>query len=155
MTGYESQIINEFVFKHDILVKSVDKIKQYKNPVAIHVRRGDYVKNTNYWVVTEEYIQNAINQFLDDDYTFIVFSDDIDWCKTVFPEGVVYMENNTQFEDLCMMSLCKHNIISNSTFSWWGAFLNKNKSKRVVAPKNWYSDSRSVDYMYPNNWMIL
>ena len=47
MTGYESQIINEFVFKHDILVKSVDKIKQYKNPVAIHVRRGDYVKNTN------------------------------------------------------------------------------------------------------------
>jgi hypothetical protein len=152
---YENEIIKEFKFKSFIKNKCLGIIKQYKNPVSIHIRRGDYINHPNYWVVTPEYIQNALSQFNDKEYTFLVFSDDIKWCKQVFPEGVVFIEGNDQFEDLCLMSLCDHNIIANSTFSWWGAFLNQNSNKKVVAPKNWFTSSKSIDDLYPNSWIVL
>lgn len=155
LKGYEKEIIKEFKFKSHILNKSQQIVNFYKNPVSIHVRRGDYVAHPNYWVVTPEYIQDALNKFNDDEYTFLVFSDDIEWCKQVFPEGVVFIEGNNQFEDLCIMSLCDHNIIANSSYSWWGAFLNQNPNKKVIAPKNWFSDKKDVSYLYPKEWIIL
>jgi hypothetical protein len=152
---YEEQLIKEFKFKQHILDKSKQIINQYKEPVAVHIRRGDYVKHPGFWTVTPEYIQNALNYFTDKEYTFLIFSDDIEWCKEVFPDGVIFMEENNQFEDLCMMSLCDHNIISNSTFSWWGAFLNKNTNKKIIAPNNWYTDNRDITNLYPKNWIII
>jgi hypothetical protein len=152
---YENEIIKEFTFKQYILNKCQLEINKYPNPVSIHVRRGDYIKHPNYWVVTPEYIQEALNQFNDDEYTFLVFSDDIEWCKQVFPEGVVFVDGNNQFEDLCMMSLCHHNVIANSTFSWWGAFLNQNPNKKIIAPKNWSSDKKDVSYLYPKKWIVI
>lgn len=153
--GYEKEIIKEFKFKSHILNKSQQIINFYKNPVSIHVRRGDYVKHPGYWVVTPEYIQEALDKFNDDEYTFLVFSDDIEWCKQVFPEGVIFIEGNNQFEDLCIMSLCDHNIIANSSYSWWGAFLNQNPNKKVIAPKNWFSDKKDVSYLYPKEWITI
>jgi hypothetical protein len=152
---YEEQLINEFKFKQHILDKSKQIINQYKEPVAVHVRRGDYVAHPNYWTVTPEYLQEALNHFTDQEYTFLVFSDDIEWCKNTFPEGIIYVEGNNQFEDLCLMSLCHHNIISNSSYSWWGAFLNKNENKKVIAPSNWFTEPKSLNGLYPKNWKII
>jgi hypothetical protein len=113
------------------------------------------VAHPNYWVVTPEYLQEALNHFTDQEYTFLVFSDDIEWCKNTFPEGVIYVEGNNQFEDLCMMSLCDHNIIANSSYSWWGAFLNKNPNKKIIAPSNWFTEPKPLNDLYPNNWIVI
>jgi len=152
---YANSILTDFKFKSHILEKCSKFISRYTNTVSVHIRRGDYVKHPGYWVVTTEYLQNALNYFSDHDYTFLVFSDDIQWCKEIFPNEVIFIEGNNQFEDLCLMSLCEHNIISNSTFSWWGAFLNQNPNKKVVAPKNWFTSSKSIDDLYPDNWIVI
>lgn len=152
---FEQEILKDFTFNSFILNKCIKKISEYNNSVSIHVRRGDYVKHPGYWTVTPEYIQETLNYFTDQEYTFLIFSDDIDWCKQVFPEGVVFIEGNSQFEDLCLMSLCDHNIISNSTFSWWGAYLNKNKNKKIIAPSNWFIPSKPLTDLYPNNWIVI
>lgn len=149
---FKEDIINEFKFKSNILDKCSNIIGQYKNTVAVHVRRGDYVKLPHYWVVTPEYIQSALEYFTDDEYTFLIFSDDIRWCKEVFPEGVIFMEGNNQFEDLCLMSLCDHNIIANSSYSWWAAFLNQNKNKKVITPNMWFSEYKDLSDLYPQDW---
>jgi hypothetical protein len=149
---YKDEIIKDLTFKPQILNKCNEILKDYKNTVAIHVRRGDYVKLPNYWVVTPEYIQQALEYFTDNEYTFLVFSDDIQWCKEVFPEGVIFMEGNNQYEDLCLMSLCNHNIIANSSYSWWGAFLNQNPNKIVVAPNQWFSEYKDLSNLYPQQW---
>jgi hypothetical protein len=153
--SHKDVILKEFTFKKEILEKCINAMSVYQNSVAVHVRRGDQVAHPNMWNVSLEYLQEALMQFTDKKYTFIVFSDDIGWCKQVFPEGVVFMEGNTQFEDLCMMSLCQHNIISNSTYSWWAAYLNKNINKRVIAPKNWFVNEKSLLDLYLPTWNVI
>jgi hypothetical protein len=148
-------ILQEFAFKNEILDKCALQISKYENPVAIHIRRGDQVAHPNMWNVSLEYIQAALKQFSDDQYTFLIFSDDIEWCKQVFPDGVVFIEGNNQYNDLCLMSLCNHNIISNSSYSWWAAYLNQNKNKKIVAPSNWFIPAKPLTDLYPNNWIII
>jgi hypothetical protein len=153
--GYKNEIKKEFTFKQEILTKNIQIISTYSNPVSIHIRRGDYVNHPNYWSITPEYIQKALSYFDDDEYTFLIFSDDINWCKQIFPEGVIYIEGNNAFEDLCLMSLCNHNIIANSSFSWWGAYLNNNINKKIIAPSNWFANSKPLIDLYPPNWIII
>lgn len=150
----KQEILKDFTFKPSILDNCLSKISLYPNPVSIHIRRGDYVNHPGFWNITPEYIQEAFNYFTDDEYTFLIFSDDIEWCKQIFPEGVVFIEGN-QFEDLCLMSLCDHNIISNSSYSWWGAYLNQNENKKVIAPKNWFIPAKPLNDLYPNDWIII
>jgi hypothetical protein len=152
---YDNEIKKEFTFKQEILTKSSKTISSYINPVSIHVRRGDYVKHPDYWTITPEYIQESLNHFNDDEYTFLIFSDDISWCKQVFPEGVIFIEGNNAFEDLCLMSLCNHNIISNSSFSWWGAYLNNNPNKKTIAPSKWFTNPKSLTDLYPFKWINI
>jgi hypothetical protein len=152
---YKKYILNDFTFKDEILNKYQGQISQYINPVAIHIRRGDYVNHPGFWNITPEYIQEAFHYFSDNKYTFLIFSDDIEWCKQIFPEGVIFIEGNNQFEDLCLMSLCDHNIISNSSYSWWGAYLNQNKNKKIIAPKNWFTPAKPLNDLYPKNWTII
>jgi hypothetical protein len=148
-------IFKEFTFKDEILDKCKLEISKYTNPVAIHIRRGDQVAHPNMWNVSLEYIQAALEQFIDEEYTFLIFSDDIEWCKQVFPEGVVFMEGNDQYEDLCLMSLCNHNVISNSSYSWWAAYLNQNENKKVVVPSNWFIPEKPLTDLYLNNWIVI
>ena len=77
------------------------------------------------------------------DKKYLIFSDDLEWCKENFDfiENKVIIEGNTDYQDLYLMSLCKNNIICNSTFSWWGAWLNKNDKKIVIAPEKWFSSA--------------
>lgn len=114
--------------------------------VAIHVRRGDYLRvGFHDPFVGEPYLRRAVNAFLDDGKTaFLVFSDDIPWCRRFFDRSEFaqarfwYSGNDDPLDDLYLMSLCAHNVVSNSSFSWWGAWLNENPSKRVIAPSMWF-----------------
>lgn len=116
------------------------------NSVALHVRRGDYTNQyaSFFGTVPDAYYQKAIDEISSQIASpkFFVFSDDIAWCKkNLSLKEAVFVDHNTgddSFKDILLMSACKHNIIANSTFSWWGAWLNSNISKVVVAPKVWF-----------------
>jgi hypothetical protein len=122
---------------------------EYKDYVSIHVRRGDYVQHANSFPpVTDDYLIKAFNFFCPLKTKFIFFSDDIRWCVdftkkwfSAFDDvDFIFSEGRNEFEDLSLMASCSHNIIANSTFSWWGAWLNPNPDKIVVSPSmyNWF-----------------
>ena len=118
--------------------------------VAIHVRRGDYVNNPFYVDLSKtDYYERAISQFKGEE--FLVFSDNIDWCKKMFKgKEFTFSEGNSEIEDLNMMAGCKGIIMANSSFSWWGAFLG-DKNKRVIAPKEWFTDTK-MKVNLPKQW---
>ena len=135
--------------------------------VAIHVRRGDMVKNPevakihgscnlDYYQRAMSYVESKVEQ-----PSYFVFSDDIAWCKehlnSKFPIYFVSgNEGDRAYWDIQLMRYCKHNIIANSSFSWWGAWLNNTPNKIVVSPINWFnhSDSDTKD-LIPNNWIRI
>ena len=136
-----------------LLAKKTDKI----NKVAVHIRRGDYLKNPNYHaVLNKEYYYKAFELF--PDYKFLIFSDDIEWCKKSFTgELFEFYEGKTDLEEILMMSYCEHNIIANSSFSWWGAWINENKDKKVVAPKKWFGPLARLETkdIYCEDWIKI
>jgi hypothetical protein len=155
---YKEDILKELTFKTEILDKAKKIIKSFDNKeiVAIHIRRGDNVVNPVFPLISLEYIQQALNHFSDKEYNFIVISDDISYCKEIFPNGVFFSDGENDFVDLCLMSLANHNIISNSSFSWWGAYLNNNPNKKVIAPSNWFKDkSINTNDLIPNSWNLI
>ncbi|WP_022932606.1 alpha-1,2-fucosyltransferase [Treponema bryantii] len=127
--------------------------------ISIHIRRGDYITE-GVPLVPDAYYREAlvyINKKIEDPH-FFVFTDDKDYCKSLFSDNQNFtiVEGNTganSFRDMQLMSLCKHNIIANSTFSFWGAFLNKNSEKIVIAPNIAFKDC-SCPYICPD-WIIL
>lgn len=147
-----------------------------KQLVSLHVRRGDYLlpKHNHYCILGLDYYNEAIQYFIQEieKYHFVVFSNDIDWCKENLIEGdmVTFLEpdaadygwsapSETGIEDLILMSLCDHNIIGNSSYSWWAAFKNENKNKVVICPKNYVRDFSSFRHIngnyYPNEWITI
>lgn len=119
-----------------------------ENAVSLHVRRGDYLEerysNVYCDICTEQYYRNAIG-LMKDQYPnchFYVFSDDLPWCREHFGgDDVTFVDCNHGAEspyDMYLMSICRHNIIANSSFSWWGAWLNQNESKQVLVPERWF-----------------
>lgn len=131
-----------------------------KITTSIHVRRGDYLKFSNHHTVqTLEYFNKAINLLKNDTELFIIFSDDIEWCKENFiGDNFFFVENEKDYVEMYLMSFCKNNIISNSSFSWWSAWLNENDNKKVIAPTNWFGPSLSnisdVDII-PYKWIKI
>ena len=126
---------------------------------ALHVRRGDYLKSSdNYAVCSYPYFRNAIRH-IGQNKRYLVFSDDIAWCKKKFiGDNFIFSEGETAIVDLYMQSFCTNNIISNSSFSWWGAWLNKNPGKIVIAPEPWfgvaYRDKSTKD-LIPESWIRM
>lgn len=141
-------LLQQFKFNitDKFLSEIVNSIKNNNRPVvSIHVRRTDYVGSFLHDICTENYYKNAINEIYNrlgtKDIEFVVFSDDIEYCKRLFP-GFICVDKSQFNEykdwyDMYLMSCCHHNIISNSTFAWWGAWLNQNKNKLVIAPNKW------------------
>jgi hypothetical protein len=137
------------------------------NSVSIHVRRGDYVSNPEYkkmyGLCSPKYYSDCIHHIsqLISNPVFFVFSDDLNWAKEnlEIPFEKYFVDNNQNeksFEDIRLMSLCKHNIIANSGFSWWGAWLNTNEQKNVYAPKNWFNDAPyNTKDVIPEKWILL
>jgi hypothetical protein len=135
--------------------------------VSIHIRRGDYLKmasaTQSHPVCSLEYYYNAINRISEtiENPRFYFFSDDIEWVESQFANqsNHVFINHNKSqdsYRDMQLMSLCKHNIIANSSFSWWGAWLNENPNKIVIAPKNWFKNT-SIDTtdLIPSTWIRL
>jgi glycosyl transferase family 25 len=152
---YKHRILDLFKL-NDIQNKVIDdlynKLVINKNTVSIHVRRGDYLKlqhfhpvqDISYFIKCIENIHNRLGK----DFIFLIFSDDLEWCRTNFSKldiSCIYVdETNNQLPkdviDMYLMSKCDHNIISNSSFSWWSAYMNKNHNKQIYATKNWFTD---------------
>lgn len=155
----EDEIRKDFSFNNDVLEPCKEMIKDVEMPVALHVRRTDYVTNSaNHPPCTLEYYEEALKHF-DDDRNVIVFSDDPSWCneQDLFSDDrFMISENEDNRIDLCLMSLCNDFIIANSTYSWWGAWLSANKEKKVIAPVQWFGTGYTKDHntsdLIPNGW---
>lgn len=147
---YRDQILADFTFP-EATGKNAEMAARITetNSVSLHVRRGDYVSDSAYVACDQAYYDAALATLLprlQSDPAIFVFSDEPDWARNnlKLPGEVVVIDHNgpdADYEDLRLMSLCKHNITANSSFSWWSAWLNTNKEKQVVAPKEWFGKS--------------
>lgn len=151
MFGPTHEFIEEVRTKYQMLTHS-------NNITAINVRRGDYLHNPNYHpVITVEYILEALKRIPVSDYYFIA-SDDIAWCKeNIHLNNMVFIEGYNSYEQLWLLSLCNNFVISNSSFSWWAAYLSRNPNKIVVAPATWFGPDHHADWedTYCKNWIKL
>lgn len=164
----DSQLRQEFTFKSPICGLNLQLSKKISstNSVSVHVRRGDYVTNkqTNsvHGVCSVDYYHAAIHVIVEnvENPVLFVFSDDIAWVKNnlTFYSPVVFVDHNTgkqSYNDMYLMSLCKHHIIANSSFSWWGAWLGSNPTKLVIAPKKWFTNDAVTVDLIPETWIRL
>ena len=163
------EILKDFTLKESISDEAKRYLLEIKNTnsISLHVRRGDYVENShtnsvhgvcdlNYYKRAIKHLNGKIN-----DANYYIFSDDIKWCKDNFGflERKVFVDDTkSALDDLELMKNCNHNIIANSTFSWWGAWLNENDNKIVVSPKNWFADEYMQEQakdLIPEKWLRL
>ena len=138
------------------------QIQENPHAVSLHVRRGDYMEPKFYKrygiVCSQAYFQRAVEMMLAQvpQAHFYIFSDDVEWVQQNLrlPRATVVSCNRgaDSWQDMMLMSLCRHNIICNSTFSWWGAWLNANPEKRVIAPSRWLADV-DMPYIIPETWI--
>ncbi len=155
-------IKQEFSMKEYIVFNVFQKYGDVLNnneTASVHIRRGDYLALSHFHInLTMQYYYDAMNLLRKDGVKFLIISDDMDWCKRQdwFGYNVEFIEGNDEATDLCLMTQCNHNIIANSSFSWWGQYLNKHEDKKVVAPKKWFGDAVEHDTsdLYLPNWIL-
>ena len=169
--GIENDIKKDFRFKNQLDNKNLEILNEIENSnsISIHIRRGDYMSPENYnmygCIATPTYYKKAIKVIEEkvENPTFFVFSNDMDWVKKNIQinSRVFYIDINSgngSYKDMQLMSNCKHNIIANSSFSWWGAWFNENKNKIVIAPKKWINredvDSNKIE-LFCEGWTLL
>jgi hypothetical protein len=160
--NHEKEILE--LFLPDEKIKTYIETK-YSNlfserTTSIHVRRGDYIRNSSYHFVQDiNYFNDAISIVDSNTDKYLIFSDDIEWCKENFKgDKFIFIENEKDYIEIYLMSMCSNNITSNSSFSWWGAWLNQNQNKVVIGPKNWFGpslQSLKTDDIIPNNWIKI
>jgi len=141
----------------EYLMKKYGEVIEKENTVSCHIRRGDYIKlKTSHIPLWEsDYYKNALDEF--DDPFLIIFSDDIEWCKEYFSNEKILFVEEEDYLELYLMSMCKNNIIANSSFSWWGAWLNKNSNKKIIAPSQWFGPEHVVtdNDLVPEKWIVI
>lgn len=156
-----------FVLKQGEKDLIVSKLISECNAISVHIRRADYITNTAtnkvHGSCSAEYYKKATETMAEkiNNPVFFVFSDDHNWAKQNIKNKypAVYVDHNdadSNYQDMRLMASCKHNIIANSTFSWWGAWLNGNKDKIVIAPKKWFADSdKNENDIIPPEWIKI
>ena len=154
----QEEIKGDFTFNDDVLGPAMNAMSSFENPISLHVRRTDYVTNTNHTVLPLEYYKKALETF--PNRQVLVFSDDPKWCfeQSMFNDDrFMISENTNQYLDMCLMTLCKGHIIANSSFSWWGAWLAN--SEHVVAPAGWFEGSNNshldIKDLIPKEWELI
>lgn len=165
---YRKELLEIFTLKN-IHPKTIEYQQQIvkSDAVSIHIRRGDYVTDTHtnsvHGTCDVRYYKRAVMEVLKNKKQahFFIFSDDLDWAK----KNLDFIDNKTfvrleseipDHEEMHLMSKCKHNIIANSSFSWWGAWMNKNSTKIVIAPKKWFKNSKmNQSQIVPHDWIKI
>ena len=157
----EDEIRQDFTFKNEIAIPCKHRMSEVDTPIALHIRRGDYLRNAaNHNNLGLDYYERCLKKF-DNDRTVIIFSDDPQWCKEqeLFSnDRFLVSEGSNSYTDLCLMSLCSDFIIANSSYSWWGAWLSKGVNKVVCAPSVWFGpDNAHLDTsdMFPESWTVI
>lgn len=130
--------------------------------IAVHVRRTDYLTNPNHEALGLDYYQAALEDLsIPDTKSVIIFTDDPEWAKEqeLFPDERFFVsETDCAYTDMSLMSMCDYHIIGNSTFSWWGAWLAGERSKQVIAPKQWFGaplGGNDMSDLYCDGWKVL
>lgn len=167
-SGVADQIRREFTFREPMNIQNTEIAAKVSavNAVSLHVRRGDYVNNqqnlATHGVCSIDYYQSAIRYVAERVQSphFFVFSDDIDWTKEnlVLDFPCQYLNHNQgaeSYNDMRLMSLCQHHIVANSSFSWWGAWLNPDSDKIVIAPQKWFAAPNKVSDLIPQSWVRI
>jgi hypothetical protein len=155
----EDIILKDFEY-NSTKIENISNEIDFKNNsvVSIHVRRGDYVDADGMYPLQPiSYYKNTIDLIGNYD-KLLIFSDDISWCENNFNfDNMIFSRGLDNVEDLTLMSMCNHNIIANSSFSWWGAKLNKNVDKKVIAPSNWYGPKMNIETkdLIPDKWIKI
>ena len=170
---YNYLSINETELRREISIKTNlskenDDLKKMiinSDSISIHIRRGDYISikknNDVFEICSMEYYESAIRYIEkthDCKLCFYVFSDDIEWARKNFKgDKFRFISGNQPADDIYLMSLCKHNIIANSTFSWWAAWLNSYSDKIVISPKLWYVGklNKNIANLIPEKWIQM
>lgn len=174
---YRNRILDIFSIDEKSMKYIKNKYNIFNNEsinVSIHIRRGDFAFIANKW--NKEYLLNDdyyyksleyLDKIIDKNYNLLIFSDDIEYCKKNLNfnnniRKVIFIENNLDYIDLWLMSLCNHNILNKSTFSWWGSYLNKHEDKIVIAPKiNIFHEKKKqyreawIKTFYFDDWIII
>lgn len=166
--GGAQVIRSDFTFKPPLSPRNTELAEQIgrANAISLHVRRGDYAKNSKtkatHGLCPLEYYQSAIQYVVEriDQPSFFIFSDDTAWArenlKIDFPSRYVdHNQGSESYNDMRLMSMCRHHIIANSSFSWWGAWLNPDPTKIVVAPRKWFANDNDVNDLFPRDWVTL
>ena len=161
----EEILKKDFTFKQELDQKNKKILEeiQNSNSVSIHARKTDYNKYIGYFFQADwmNYYGLAVDQIIKNTkerpLKFFIFSDDIEWCKRNFMISATFVENagNDSWKDMLLMSNCKHNITTNSTFSWWAAWFNKNTNKNVITPKRWFLDNTDSNLITLNEWIKI
>lgn len=171
LEGIEDEIRKDFTFKNKLDNKNLEALNliNNSNSISIHIRRGDYFRGNNEKlfgnIATVDYYKKAMKIIEEkiENPVYFVFSNDMEWVKEniEFKCEANYIDWNVgedSYKDMQLMSNCKHNIIANSTFSWWGAWLNNNQNKIVIAPKKWINkegiNSDEIELFY-DDWILL
>jgi hypothetical protein len=151
-----STYIKKLFYINDNDIKKISDKYDVKNLTCVHIRRGDYLKFKDFHFTCDiNYYQNAMDLIKDTKFIFI--SDDMDWVKSNFKsDNFLYSKLNDEILDFTLITMCKNVIISNSSFSWWGSYLNNNNGK-IIAPKMWFGPSGHKDTqdVIPNDWIII
>ncbi len=161
-------LLNEINLQKHLIQNVLLLGDQLKNSpsVSVHIRRGDYTNpqvRDYHGILGIDYYENAIQLIKEKekDCIFYVFTDDEDWVRNNFNpdtplQFISAYKSSTHYEDFYLMSSCKHNIIANSSFSWWAAWLNSQKMKTVIAPKNWFNNGpKDTEDLIPADWIRL
>ena len=160
--GIEDIIHQSFVFrKIDLNNVNLGNKMSCEDSVSLHIRRGDFLNNPIYGVCDEDYYRKSVEYIKQkiEKPIFYIFSDDQEWSENLIKKlGVDYFmvssnKGKDSYKDMYLMTRCRHNVIANSTFSWWGAWLNENKDKIVVSPNKW-TITINMDYRLPN-WVYI
>ena len=159
----KDEIRSDFTFRPEILEPCKEMMEEMVEPVALHIRRGDFITNVeNHYNQDLEYYEEALTKF-EKNRQVIIFSDDTEWCnkqKLFAPDRFLIAEGNSPYVDMCLMTMCSGFIIANSTFSWWPAWLSVAEDKKVVYPKQWfgvtgYTKDHDVTDLFPRRWIKL
>lgn len=158
--NYSSNILDVYSPTEEFIEEVNDEFKFLKNKsvCAINVRRGDYLTQpTRHPVITKEYINEALKQIPKCE-KYLVLSDDIEWCReNIKIEDTIFVENYWDWRGLWLMSQCNNFVLSNSSYSWWGAYLSRDKNKKVITPSTWVGPDITdvMDDIWCDGWIKI